>query len=81
MRNLHADFIATQIESHRGAGKLKGLAFCRNITHARMMCEARGERYKTVYLTGRNDIGEHIRADNDLQSDEADLEFYLLLIF
>ena len=33
-----------------------------------------GERYKTAYLTGRNDIGERIRAYNDLQSDEADLE-------
>ncbi|MFW5651002.1 MAG: DEAD/DEAH box helicase family protein [Acetivibrio ethanolgignens] len=29
-------------------GKLKALAFCRNVTHARMMCEALGERYKTA---------------------------------
>ena len=70
----HADFISAQIEAHREAGKLKALAFCRNVTHARMMCEAMGERYKTAYLTGRNDIGERIRAYNDLQSDEADLE-------
>lgn len=70
----HIEFISAQIESHRGQGKLKALTFCRNVTHARMMCEAMGERYKTAYLTGRNDIGERIRAYNDLQSDEADLE-------
>jgi len=70
----HCDFIASQIESHRPQGKLKALAFCRNITHARMMCEVMGERYKTAYLTGRNDIGERVRAYNDLQSDSADLE-------
>ena len=70
----HVEFISAQIETHRGEGKLKALAFCRNVTHARMMCEAMGERYKTAYLTGRNDIGERIRAYNDLQSDEADLE-------
>ena len=70
----HIEFISAQIEAHRVQGKLKALAFCRNVTHARMMCEAMGERYKTAYLTGRNDIGERIRAYNDLQSDEADLE-------
>ena len=70
----HIEFISAQIESHRGQGKLKALAFCRNVTHARMMCEAMGERYKTAYLTGRNDVGERIRAYNDLQSDEAELE-------
>jgi len=66
----HADFIAEQIESHRVPGKLKALAFCRNVTHARMMCEVMSERYKTAYLTGRNDIGERVRAYNDLQSDD-----------
>ena len=70
----HCDFIMEQIESHRPQGKLKALAFCRNITHARMMCEAMGEHFHTAYLTGRNDIGERIRAYNDLQSDSADLE-------
>lgn len=70
----HANFIQAQIEAHRPTGKLKALAFCRNVTHARMMCEILGERYHTAYLTGRNDIGERIRAYNDLQSDSADLE-------
>lgn len=70
----HCDFIAEQIEKHRPQGKLKALAFCRNVTHARMMCEALGERYKTAYLTGRNDIGERVRAYNDLQNDAHSLE-------
>ena len=70
----HCDFIADQIEKHRPQGKLKCLAFCRNVTHARMMCEALGERYKTAYLTGRNDIGERVRAYNDLQNDAHALE-------
>ncbi|MDY4000432.1 MAG: hypothetical protein SOY73_15330 [Blautia sp.] len=48
-----SDAIAEQIEKHRPQGKLKALAFCRNVTHARMMCEALGERYHTAYLTGR----------------------------
>ena len=70
----HCEFIAEQIEAHRPQGKLKALAFCRNVTHARMMSEVMGERYHTAYLTGRNDIGERIRAYNDLQSDSASLE-------
>lgn len=70
----HCDFICSEIEAHRPNGKLKALAFCRNVTHARMMCETLGERYKTVYLTGKNNVGERIRAYNDLQSDSTELE-------
>lgn len=70
----HCTFIIKEIEKHRPEGKLKALAFCRNVTHARMMCEAMGEHYKTAYLTGKNDIGERIRAYNDLQRDDRDLE-------
>lgn len=70
----HCDFICSEIEKHRPADKLKALAFCRNVTHARMMCEALGERYHSAYLTGKNDIGERIRAYNDLQNDKAELE-------
>lgn len=72
--NDHCEFISEQIEAHRPQGKLKALAFCRSIPHARMMSEVMGERYHTAYLTGRNDIGERIRAYNDLQSDSAELE-------
>ena len=70
----HCDFIFAEIESHRPVGKLKALAFCRNVTHARMMCEALSDRYKSAYLTGKNNVGERIRAYNDLQSDNAELE-------
>ena len=70
----HGNFITREIEEHRPEGKLKALAFCRNVTHARMMCEMMSEHYNTAYLTGRNDIGERIRAYNDLQSDEKELE-------
>lgn len=70
----HCDFLAKEIEEHRTEGKLKALAFCRNITHARMMCEAMGERYVCAYLSGRNDIGERVRAYNDLQNENSPLE-------
>lgn len=70
----HADFVSKEIESHRPEGKLKVLAFCRNVNHARQMAEVMGERYRTAYLTGRNDVGERIRAYNDLQKDEGGIE-------
>ena len=70
----HCEFIRSQIESHRPKGKLKALAFCRNVTHARMMSEELGEYYHTAYLTGKNTIGERIRAYNDLQNEEEELE-------
>lgn len=70
----HCAFIRDRIEEHRPAGKLKALAFCRNITHARMMAEELSEYYHTAYLTGKNSVGERIRAYNDLQDDEKPLE-------
>ena len=71
----NCEFIHQQIEKHRKDGeKLKALAFCRNIQHARMMSENLGEYYKTAFLTGKNKSGERIRAFNDLQSDSKDLE-------
>ena len=70
----HGEFVCSEIEKYRPQGKLKALAFCRNVTHARMMSESLGERYKTSYLTGNNNIGERIRAYNDLQNDSTELE-------
>ena len=71
----NCDFITQQIEAHRPAGqKLKALAFCRNIQHARMMSENLGEHYHTTYLSGRNNTGERIRAFNDLQDEGKKLE-------
>ena len=72
----HCAFVTEQIEKHRPEGeKLKALAFCRNIQHARMMCEGMGERYRTAFLSGGNSVGERIRAYNELQSeDEGSIE-------
>ena len=60
----HCAFIRDEIESHRPEGKLKALVFCRNVTHARQMAEALGEYYQTAYLTGKNTVGERIRAED-----------------
>ena len=71
----NCNFIHQQIEKHRPKGqKLKALAFCRNIQHARMMADNMGEYYHTAFLTGNNKTGERIRAYNDLQSDDKELE-------
>lgn len=70
----HCAFIRDKIEEHRPKGKLKALAFCKNITHARMMAEELGEYYHTAYLTGKNSIGERICAYSDLQDDDKSLE-------
>ena len=70
----HCAFIHDEIEKRRPEGKLKALVFCRNITHARQMSEALGEYYKTAYLTGKNSVGERIRAYNDLQNDSCEME-------
>ncbi|MBQ9911252.1 MAG: DUF3427 domain-containing protein [Lachnospiraceae bacterium] len=71
----HIDFISRMIEKYRLPDKkLKALAFCRDISHATRMAQAMGEHYHTAYLTGRNSVGERVRAYKDLQSDSADLE-------
>ena len=38
------------------------------------MAQAMSEYYNTQYLTGKNSVGERIRAFHDLQDDNADLE-------
>lgn len=71
----NCEFIFQQIEKYRLKGqKLKALAFCRNIQHARMMSETLSAHYHTAYLSGKNKTGERIRAYNDLQSDNKELE-------
>ena len=71
----NCDFIRQQIEKHRKPGeKLKALAFCRNIQHARMMADNLKGFYHTAYLTGKNKTGERIKAFNDLQSENKNLE-------
>ena len=71
----HVEFISRMIEKHRlPSQKLKALAFCRDISHAIRMSQALEEYYHTAYLTGRNSIGERVRAYKDLQDDSAELE-------
>lgn len=70
----HCAFIHEKIEEHRPNGKLKALVFCKDINHARMISEELEEYYHTAYLTGRNKVGERIRAFNDLQDDSKELE-------
>ncbi len=71
----HCDFIYRMIEKHREpCQKLKALAFCRDISHAIRMSQAMEDYYHTRYLTGRNTVGERVRAYKDLQDDAADLE-------
>ena len=71
----HVDFIHEMIEKYRLPGrKLKALAFCKDISHAIRMSQAMDEYYNTRYLTGKNSIGERIRAYNDLQSENDKLE-------
>lgn len=72
----HCDFIYKMIEQHRlpGGKKLKALAFCRDISHAVRMSQAMENYYNTQYLTGRNTVGERMRAYKDLQDDDSELE-------
>lgn len=70
----HCDFIRDKIEEYRPEGKLKILAFCKNVNHARMMSEELSEYYHTAYLTGKNTVTERKSAYDDLQDDNKELE-------
>ncbi len=72
----HCEFIRSMVEAHRlEKTKLKALAFCRDIAHARRMAQAMEDAgYETQCLTGRNSVGERVRAYADLQDDNAKLE-------
>ena len=73
----HCDFIYKQIESHKEPNqKLKALAFCRDISHAIRMAQAMEDYYPngTRYLTGKNSVGERVRAYKDLQDEASDLK-------
>ena len=73
--NLNCELIAKEIEKHHPKGKLKALAFCVSIAHAKLMAELMQlEGYTTTYLTGENDTGERIRAFKDLQDENNELE-------
>jgi len=72
----HCNFISDKINLYRPSGKIKALAFCKSIEHARIMSENMAILgYKTTYLTSVNNLGERIKAFNDLQNDLNPLEF------
>ena len=69
----HCGFIYRMIEKYRQPGqKLKALAFCRDISHAIRMSQAMEDFYHTRYLTGKNSVGERVRAYKDLQDDDPE---------
>ena len=56
-------------------GKLKCIAFCTNIAHAEIMAEEFNNfGYSAIALTGANDLGQRVKAFNDLQDDNCELE-------
>lgn len=69
------DFISKEIKKHHPAGKLKALAFCTNIAHCQLMADEFNDAgFNAVALTGKNDLGQRIKAFNDLQDDNNPLE-------
>ena len=71
----HCEFISEMINKYRPQGqKLKALAFCRDVSHAFRMSRAMEGYYNTRYLTGRNGVGDRVKAYKELQDDQAPLE-------
>lgn len=71
----NVDFIVSEIEKHRPLDKLKCIAFCTNIAHAKTMAEEFIESgYDAISLTGDSDLGKRIKAFKDLQDDTNSLE-------
>jgi superfamily II DNA or RNA helicase len=69
------EFIKSEIEKHRVAGKLKALAFCTSIQHAKLMAdELEDVGFNAIALTGSSDLGQRIKTFNDLQDDNNPLE-------
>ena len=75
-RQENVAFITGEIEKHRIKNeKLKCLAFCTSIAHCQLVAEEfRRMNYKAVELTGENDLGQRIKAFNDLQDNSNPLE-------
>lgn len=72
----NCEFVAKEIEKHRPAsGKLKCVAFCRNIEHCRLMAQGFSSLgYNCVELTGKNTTGEREKAFDNLQDERNPLE-------
>ncbi len=71
----NVSFIIDELNKHRPAGKLKAIAFCSSIAHATLMAQEFEENdIPSIALTGVNDLGQRIKAFNDLQDDTNPLE-------
>lgn len=70
------EFIKREIEKHRKPNeKLKCIAFCTNVQSCKLMGEELYEEgYHTTSLTGINDTGARLKAFEELQDDNSDLE-------
>lgn len=75
-KTANIEFICRQIELHKKEGeKLKCIAFCTSIDHARLMAELFvQEGYDALPLTGKNTVGERIKTFHDLQDEDESLE-------
>ncbi len=74
-KNINIEFICQEIEKHKPEGKIKAIAFCTSIAHASLMAEGFNELgYNAISLTGKNDLGVRIKAFNDLQDNNNDLQ-------
>ncbi len=75
-KTANIEFICRQIELHKKEGeKLKCIAFCTSIDHARLMAELFvQEGYDALSLTGKNTVGERIKTFHDLQDENESLE-------
>lgn len=72
----NVDFIVKELEKRKIKNeKLKAVAFCTNVAHCTLMADELARRgYSAVALTGINSTGERIKAFNDLQDENNDLE-------
>lgn len=72
----NVEYISSQIEKYRPKNeKLKCLAFCTTIQHCKTMAEEFIEiGYNAIALTGSNDLGQRIKAFNNLQDNNNPLE-------
>jgi len=72
----NVEHICKEIEKHKQVGKkLKALAFCTSIEHAKMMEYAFNDMgYNATSLTGINNFGQRVQAFKNLQDDNNPLE-------
>ncbi len=69
------EFIIQEIEKYKHIDKLKCIAFCSSIAHAKTLAEEFIEfGYESVALTGQNDLGERIKAFSNLQDETNPLQ-------